>query len=149
MFMVVIRLYAFQFFSNWNLSIRYTKCVESKSGFHLVFGMRFWLAFVGPEISWPVLARIWKYFNISISCMIWIDFFFFFTWNWTAQTLYGLWIFQGITVRRVCGFIPDPSLPCSLPHHLAGLLLWLHLSLGERGSSAPSTISYINPSLMI
>lgn len=77
MFMVVIRLYAFQFFSNWNLSMRYTKCVESKSGFHLVFGMRFWLAFDGPEISWPVLARIWKYFNISISCMIWIDYYFF------------------------------------------------------------------------
>lgn len=49
--MVVVRLYAFQFFSNRNLSIRYTECVESKSGFHLVFGMHFWLAFDGLEIS--------------------------------------------------------------------------------------------------
>jgi len=49
--MVVIRLFAFQYFSNQNLFVRDTKCGESESGLHLVFGMCFWLALDGPEIS--------------------------------------------------------------------------------------------------
>lgn len=141
--MMMLGILPFTFFSNWSHSVTYTMCVESESGFHLAFGMHFWLPLDGPEIAWPVLARIWKYFNISYSCMILI--------NFKIRIGEHRPVMDSESFRelrhRAWGFTSACSPPCSLPTSL-GWPSALAASLCKCGSCAPSTPD-INPSFRI